>query len=116
VHIDLTKLPYLQNFGHCSLCNAPLPPLDDGVMDDRMFCSGKCTLLALAGTSDDSLDTHFICEVCGRTKRRTQTEIDRDSGELIREDAICDDCALPEPPKITQDELLKLEVQNKFKN
>jgi hypothetical protein len=107
---------YLQNIGHCSLCNSELPPLADGLIDDRLFCGGTCALLALAGNGDESLESYFICQGCGRAKRRTQTEIDRDSGELIREDALCGDCVSREADEITPEQLLKLEVRGSYKH
>jgi hypothetical protein len=58
----------------------------------------------------------FQCEGCGKKKRRTQTEIDRDSGELIWEDALCDDCASADAYEITQDELVKMPIHNSYKN
>jgi hypothetical protein len=55
VQIDLNKLPYLENVGHCALCDARLAPLPPGVMDDRMFCENAHTLLEVL--SPDQIDS-----------------------------------------------------------
>lgn len=51
----LAELPFLERFGSCSLCGTKLPPLPEGAFDDRMFCSGLCTLRAVHGEGREGL-------------------------------------------------------------
>jgi hypothetical protein len=41
--------------------------------------------IARTGQGFGSMQRHLVCEGCGKKKRRGQPEIDRDSGEQIRE-------------------------------
>jgi hypothetical protein len=50
-----------------------------------MFCGEECTWLALVRNVGDSLQGRFHGEPCRKRKCRTQAEIDRDSGGLIRD-------------------------------
>jgi len=47
MQLDLTKCPYLENVGFCCVCDSALPRLPQGTFDDRMFCSGPCSLVPL---------------------------------------------------------------------
>jgi len=53
MHVILAELPFLEQIGSCALCGIKLPTLPDRTFDDRMFCGGDCTLLALHAGNEE---------------------------------------------------------------
>ena len=56
MQINLNLLTHIEEIGSCAKCGTKLPALPEGTFDDRMFCGGDCTLLALhAGNAVEEL-------------------------------------------------------------
>lgn len=53
MHYILAELLFLEQIGSCAMCGTKLPTLPEGTFDDRMFCGGDCTLLALHAGNEE---------------------------------------------------------------